>query len=126
MCSSDLFDEARISGDAALVRQLLLIVLDNALKFTPAGGRVRLDVSARNGRAAVVVTDTGLGIPAEQLPHVFERFYRGDRVRHEAEGAGLGLAIARWIADVHGADIAITSQPAHGTRVAISFPLAPA
>jgi len=120
------FDEARISGDAALVRQLLLIVLDNALKFTPAGGRVRLDVSARNGRAAVVVTDTGLGIPAEQLPHVFERFYRGDRVRHEAEGAGLGLAIARWIADVHGADIAITSQPAHGTRVAISFPLAPA
>jgi len=120
------FEEARISGDAALVRQLLLIVLDNALKFTPAGGRVRLDVSARNGRAAVVVTDTGLGIPAEQLPHVFERFYRGDRVRHEAEGAGLGLAIARWIADVHGADIAITSQPAHGTRVAISFPLAPA
>ena len=120
------FDEARISGDTALVRQLLLIVLDNALKFTPAGGRVRLDVSAQNGRAAVVVTDTGLGIPAEQLPHVFERFYRGDRARHEAEGAGLGLAIARWIAEVHGADIAITSQPGHGTRVAISFPLAAA
>ena len=120
------FEEARISGDPALVRQLLLIVLDNALKFTPAGGRVRLDVSAQNGRAAVVVTDTGLGIPAEQLPHVFERFYRGDRARHEAEGAGLGLAIARWIAEVHGADIAITSQPGHGTRVAISFPLAAA
>src|SRR5216110_1658043 len=120
------FEEARISGDPALVRQLLLIVLDNALKFTPAGGRVRLDVSVQNGRAAVVVTDTGLGIPAEQLPHVFERFYRGDRARHEAEGAGLGLAIARWIAEVHGADIAITSQPGHGTRVAISFPLAPA
>ena len=120
------FEEARITGDAALVRQLLLIVLDNALKFTPAGGRVRLDVSAQNGRAAVVVTDTGLGIPAEQLPHVFERFYRGDRARHEAEGAGLGLAIARWIAEVHGADIAITSQPGHGTRVAISFPLAAA
>jgi len=120
------FDEAKISGDAALVRQLLLIVLDNALKFTPAGGRVRLDVSAQNGRAAAVVTDTGLGIPAEQLPHVFERFYRGDRARHEAEGAGLGLAIARWIAEVHGADIVITSQPGHGTRVAISFPLAAA
>jgi len=120
------FEEARITGDAALVRQLLLIVLDNALKFTPAGGRVRLDVSAQNGRAAVVVTDTGLGIPAEQLPHVFERFYRGERARHEAEGAGLGLAIARWIADVHGADIAIASEPGHGTRVAISFPLAAA
>jgi signal transduction histidine kinase len=120
------FEEARISGDAALVRQLLLIVLDNALKFTLAGGRVRLDVSAQNGRAAVVVTDTGLGIPAEQLPHVFERFYRGERARHEAEGAGLGLAIARWIADVHGAEIAIASEPGRGTRVAISFPLAPA
>ena len=57
---------------------------------------------------------------------MFERFYRGDRARHEAEGAGLGLAIARWIAEVHGADIAFTSQPGHGTRVAISFPLAAA
>ena len=120
------FEEARITGDAALVRQLLLIVLDNALKFTPAGGRVRLDVSARNGRAAVVVTDTGMGIPAEQLPHVFERFYRGERARHEAEGAGLGLAIARWIADVHGAAIEIASPPEGGTRVAITFPLAAA
>src|SRR5205807_4808625 len=120
------FGEARITGDAALVRQLLLIVLDNALKFTPAGGRVRLDVSARNGRAAVVVTDTGMGIPAEQLPHVFERFYRGERARHEAEGAGLGLAIARWIADVHGAAIEIASPPEGGTRVAITFPLAAA
>jgi len=120
------FEEARISGDSALVHQLLLIVLDNALKFTPAGGRVRLDVAAQDGRAAVVVTDTGLGIPAEQLPHVFERFYRGDRARHEAEGAGLGLAIARWIADVHGAEIVIASEPGRGTRVAISFPLAAA
>ena len=120
------FEEARINGDSALVHQLLLIVLDNALKFTPAGGRVRLDVAAQDGRAAVVVTDTGLGIPAEQLPHVFERFYRGDRARHEAEGAGLGLAIARWIADVHGAEIVIASEPGRGTRVAISFPFAAA
>ena len=118
------FEEAKIAGDAALVRQLLLIVLDNALKFTPPGGRVRLDVSAQNGRAGVVVTDTGLGIPAEQLPHVFERFYRGERARHEADGAGLGLAIARWIVDVHGADIAIASEPGRGTRVTVLFPLA--
>jgi signal transduction histidine kinase len=121
------FEEAKITGDPALVRQLLLIVLDNALKFTPAGGRVRLDVSAQNGRAAVVVTDTGAGIPPEQLPHVFERFYRGDRARHEAGGgggAGLGLAIAQWIASVHGARIDIASQPGRGTRVTINFPLA--
>jgi len=120
------FEEARITGDPALVRQLLLIVLDNALKFTPEGGRVRLDVSPENGRAAVVISDTGIGIPAEQLSHVFERFYRGDRARHAAEGAGLGLAIAQWIAAVHGAHIDIASEPGRGTRVAISFPLAAA
>ena len=120
------FEEARITGDPALVRQLLLIVLDNALKFTPEGGRVRLDVSAENGRAAVVVSDTGIGIPAEQLSHVFERFYRGDGARHAAGGAGLGLAIAQWIATVHGAHIDIASEPGRGTRVAISFPLAAA
>jgi signal transduction histidine kinase len=118
------FEEARIIGDAALVRQLLLIVLDNAVKFTAAGGHVRLDVSATDGRAAVVVADTGVGIPAEQLPHVFERFYRGDPARREADGAGLGLAIARWIAEAHGARIDIDSQPGAGTRVTISFPAA--
>jgi signal transduction histidine kinase len=120
------FEEAKIVGDPALVRRLLLIVLDNALKFTPAGGRVRLDVSAQNGRAAVVVSDSGIGIPPEHLPHVFERFYRGDQVRHDVAGggAGLGLAIAQWIASVHGARIDVASQPGTGTRVSITFPLA--
>ena len=118
------FEEAHITGDAALVRELLLIVLDNAIKFTPAGGQVRLDVSVQDGRAAVMVTDTGIGIPADQLPHVFERFYRGDAARREADGAGLGLAIARWIADVHGARIDIASEPGAGTRVTMTFPVA--
>src|SRR5438094_960848 len=120
------FEEAKITGEPALVRQLLLIVLDNAVKFTEAGGRVRLDVSAENGRAAALVSDTGVGIPAEQLSHVFERFYRGDPARHTADGAGLGLAIARWIADAHGARIDIRSAPGTGTRVTIMFPLSPA
>jgi len=118
------FEEAKILADPALVRQLLLIVLDNAIKFTPAGGRVRLDVSVQDGRAALVVTDTGIGIPADQLPHVFERFYRGDAARSQAEGAGLGLAIARWIAEVHGARIDIASEPGVGTRVTLGLPLA--
>lgn len=117
------FEEAKIVGDAALVRQLLVIVLDNAVKFTPAGGRVRLDVATENGSARAVVEDTGVGIPAEQLPRVFERFYRGDAARHEADGAGLGLAIARWIADAHGARIDIGPAGGQGTRVAIIFPL---
>ena len=119
------FEEAGISGDPALVRQLLLIVLDNAIKFTPPGGRVRLDVSSDDGRATAVVTDTGLGIPPAQLPHVFERFFRGDAARRASQGAGLGLAIARWIAAVHNAGIDVASQPGAGTRVTVSFPARP-
>jgi len=119
------FEETPIAGDTALVRQLLLIVLDNAIKFTPAAGRVRLDVSAEDGRGEVLVSDTGIGIRPDELPHVFERFYRGVDAAHHAEGAGLGLAIARWIADEHGARIGIVSQPGAGTRVAVTFPLTP-
>jgi len=100
----------------------LLIVLDNAVKFTATGGQVRLDVAAEEGRAAVVVADTGIGIPAEHLPHVFERFYRGDPARREADGSGLGLAIARWIVDAHHARIDISSTPGTGTRVTLTFP----
>src|SRR5437763_826127 len=107
------FEEAKITGDPTLIRQLLLIVLDNAVKFTATGGKVRLDVSADHGRATVVVLDTGVGIPAEHLPHVFERFYRGEPARREADGAGLGLAIARWIVDAHHARIDVRSP--HGT-----------
>ena len=70
------------------------------------------------------MTDTGIGIPADQLPHVFERFYRGDAARSQAGGAGLGLAIARWIAEVHGARIDIASEPGVGTRVTLGLPLA--
>ena len=119
------FEEARVLGDPALVRQLLLIVLDNAVKFTARGGAVRLETATRDGRAEVVVADTGIGIPSDQLPHVFERFYRGDAARRQAEGAGLGLAIARWIADTHGARLDIASTPGTGTRVTLEFPLAP-
>ena len=118
------FEEARLTGDAALVRQLLVIVLDNAVKFTPGGGKVTLDVATEDGKATVVIADSGIGIPAEQLPRVFERFYRGDPARREADGAGLGLAIARWIADAHGARIDLASPPDGGTRVTIIFPLA--
>lgn len=116
-----LFEEARITGDPILVRRLLLILLDNAVKFTPAGGRVGVDVRGSDGRQLVVITDTGPGIPPESLPHVFERFYRGERARQETDGAGLGLAIARWIADLHGATIELHSTPGTGTRVTVSF-----
>ncbi len=119
------FEEGAVLGDPQLLHQLLMIVLDNAVKFTPQGGRVRLSAAAPGGQAEVVIEDTGVGIRADQLPHVFERFWRGDPARGRgdgAQGAGLGLAIARWIAEAHGAQIQVTSEPGKGTRVAIRFP----
>ncbi len=116
------FEEAPITGDPVLVRRLLLILLENAVKFTPARGRVRLDVAVRDGQRSVVIADTGTGISPADLPHVFERFFRGESARQGTEGSGLGLAIARWIADLHGASVDIQSEPGKGTRVEVSFP----
>jgi signal transduction histidine kinase len=116
------FEEAPITGDPVLVRRLLLILLDNAIKFTPVGGDVRLDVTVADGRRLVTITDTGVGIPPEDLPRVFERFFRSDTARQETDGAGLGLAIARWIADQHGATLGVRSKPGAGTTVIVSFP----
>lgn len=118
------FDEAQTAGDAELIERLILIVLDNAIKYTPAGGQVRLDVIAQDGKRSVVVSDTGIGIPPDQVPRIFERFYRGENARSHAEGSGLGLPIARWIADLHGARLAVASDP-NGTRVEIDFPPGP-
>ena len=115
------FEETQILGDARLVERLVLIVLDNAIKYTPEGGRVQLDVIARDSKRSVIVSDSGIGISADQLPRIFERFYRGDSARSHAEGAGLGLPIARWIADLHGARITVSSDST-GTRVEIDFP----
>ena len=116
-------EEAPILGDPELVRQLLMILLDNAFKFTPPKGRISVASLRAEGAATVVVSDTGPGIDLELLPRVFDRFSRGDASRARAEGAGLGLSIARWIADVHGARITIDSKPGRGTTVAVHFPV---
>jgi signal transduction histidine kinase len=116
------FDEAAITGDPALLRQLLLILLQNAVKYTPRGGAVRVDVHSRGGAPTVVVEDTGMGIAPGELPHVFERFYRGEEARGVTEGAGLGLSIARRIVAGHGGRIEVRSEPGRGTRVTVTFP----
>jgi signal transduction histidine kinase len=123
------FEEAPIVGDPMLVRQLIMILLDNAIKFSPAGTLVQVGVWRPNGAARLSVSDAGPGIPAEQLPHVFERFYRGDVARSRAgtaasEGAGLGLSIAQWIAEEHSASIRIDSIVGKGTCVVVDFPAA--
>ncbi len=117
-------DSATIEGDSELVRRLAMILLDNAIKFTPSGSEVRLSVFKTDGFATLVVEDSGMGIPADQLPHVFDRFYRGDPARVRSEGAGLGLSIARWIADAHRAHINVESGEREGTRVEVKFPSA--
>ncbi|MGH7626937.1 MAG: sensor histidine kinase [Gemmatimonadaceae bacterium] len=118
------FEEAAILGDRALIRQLIMILLDNAVKYTPQGGMVRVHVSGNGGSPTLVVEDTGVGVTTEQLPHVFERFYRGESARSHTTGAGLGLSIARWIADVHGASLQLIARAEGGTRVLLMFPLA--
>jgi len=119
----DLNGGVRVDADLVRVRQLLLILIDNALTHTPSGGKVSVGVIRQNGRAQVTVTDTGEGIPTSDLPHIFERFYRADKARtRENGGSGLGLAIAKWIVDAHKGEIAVTSTEGKGTEVAVSLP----
>jgi signal transduction histidine kinase len=127
------FEEAAVNGDPTLLRQLVLILLDNAIKFTDPGGVVRVGVRANASVATLTVTDTGIGIPAEQLPHVFDRFYRGDSSRTRdasngggSEGVGLGLSIAQWIAQQHDGSIRIESESGQGARITVQFPAEPA
>jgi heavy metal sensor kinase len=112
------------SVDAARMKQVFVNVIDNAIKYTPTGGRVDV-VSFSAGRAAVIeVSDTGIGIPPGSLPHVFDRFYRADAVRSRASGgAGLGLSIVKAICNAHGGCISIRSTEGQGTTVRIELPL---
>ncbi len=113
-----------VMGNQVWLKQLLLILLDNALKYTPSGGSVNLSLERDGGSALVKVSDTGIGIAAEDLPHVFERFYRADKARARDEGgAGLGLAIARWIAEEHDGDLTVESEPGRGTTFTLRLPI---
>jgi two-component system sensor histidine kinase CiaH len=113
----------RIRGDGLRLRELLLILLDNAIRFTDAPGTVGLTLEAEAGKAVVRVRDSGKGIPPEALPHIFDRFYRADKARSRPEaGAGLGLAIAKWIVENHRGSIRVDSYPGTGTTVTVELP----
>jgi len=113
-----------VDADESLLLQLLLNLLDNAMKFTPSGGEVRANWGVDGGAAFVTISDTGVGIAAEHLPHVFERFYRVDTARSRAEGGtGLGLAISRWIVEAHGGEISAASTPGGGSTFTARLPL---
>lgn len=105
-----------IRADADAVRRALFILIDNAVKYTPEGGAIRVDLNARDGFAIAAVTDTGIGIAKEDLAHVFDRFWRADKARsREQGGTGLGLSIAKWIVETHEGSIGVDSALGKGS-----------
>jgi heavy metal sensor kinase len=114
-----------VRGDRARLKQVIVNLLDNAIKYTPNGGHVTLRVRREGAHALLDVTDDGIGIPAEALPHVFKRFYRVDGSRsREQGGAGLGLSIVRSICTAHGAEVEVLSTPGRGSTFRVRQPLA--
>jgi heavy metal sensor kinase len=113
-----------VKGDEARLRELFMNILDNAIRYTPAPGTVSVSLRREGQMAVIAITDTGIGIPAEDIPLIFERFYRVDKSRSRAEGGtGLGLAICRHIAEAHGGKIEVESQVGAGSTFSIWLPL---
>ncbi len=114
-----------IEGDQKRLKQLLVNLMDNAIKYTPAGGSARLSLSVKNSSAVIEVSDSGRGIPGSSLPHIFERFYRQTDPRDSrVSGFGLGLAISKWIVDAHGGSIEADSTEGRGSTFTVHLPLA--
>ncbi len=114
-----------IRGDASSLRRLFLILIDNAVKYTPASGQVEVSLQRNDGYAVAQVRDTGIGISETDLPNVFERFYRADKARtRESGGVGLGLSIGRWITEVHAGTIEVHSSPGRGSIFEVRLPIA--
>jgi heavy metal sensor kinase len=115
----------KIAVDRSRIRQLLMNLLSNAVKYTPQGGSVAIDCSQDNGHVVLSVRDTGVGIAPGDLPHVFDRFWRADQARSrtgQRPGAGLGLAISKWIVEAHGGTITVQSRPGRGTTFTVTLP----
>jgi heavy metal sensor kinase len=112
--------DVAVRGDEELLRRMILNLLDNAIRYTPAGGRVSAGVETQGSEVRIQVADTGIGIPPEASPHVFERFYRADKARSRQEGGfGLGLSIVKWIAESHHGAVELASQPGHGSTFTV-------
>jgi signal transduction histidine kinase len=114
--------DAIVSGDRTRLEQVAANLIDNAVKYTPAGGRVDVDVRAENGHAVLRVRDTGPGIPADELPRIWTRLFRGDASRAE-RGLGLGLSLVKAIVEAHGGTVAVESEPRSGSTFKVSLPV---
>jgi len=115
-----------VAGDDMRLRELILNLLDNAIKYSPPGGRVDMSVVAQDGTARLSVSDQGIGMSPEEQGHIFDRFYRTDAARaHTKKGTGLGLAICQWIVDAHHGTIDVQSEPGKGSTFTVILPLMP-
>ena len=116
-------EDVAFRGDEALLRRLVVNLLDNAIRYTPAGGRITASLEARGEEVCLRIADTGIGIPPEAAEHIFERFYRADKARSRAEGGfGLGLSIVKWIAESHRGAVAVSSRPEEGSTFTVTLP----
>ena len=123
--AADIDPQIEVTGDKERLHQLFVILLDNAVKYTPAKGKITITGHGHQGSVHISVEDTGIGISKEDLPFIFERFYRGDKVRSRDDGgSGLGLAIAQWIVEKHGGEIYADSVKGEGTQFHLQLPLA--
>jgi two-component system OmpR family sensor kinase len=121
-----MLDDALIVGDAVRLRQLLLNLIDNAIKYTPENGTVEISLVREQRSAKIIIKDSGVGIPADDLTKIFDRFYRVDKARsRDLGGSGLGLSISKWIADIHGGTITVESELNAGSTFTVSLPLKP-
>jgi signal transduction histidine kinase len=117
--------DLKVRGDRVKLKQLFLNVLDNAIRYTPSGGSITASLARRDSSAVAAIADTGIGIAAEHMPFIFDRFYRVDKARTASDGGtGLGLAIALSVAKMHGGAIEADSEPDQGTTFRIVLPLA--
>ena len=116
-------DHLTVNGDRHRLHQVVTNLLTNALKFTPTGGKVHLDVSRVDDDARITVDDTGIGIAADDIPHIFDRFWRATEAR-QAAGSGIGLTVVAQLVQAHAGTIAVDSQPGRGTTVRVTLPLA--
>jgi signal transduction histidine kinase len=116
-------EQLEMMADKERLHQLLVILLDNAMKYTPPPGELLLTGNKQGNNLLLTVEDSGQGIAADDLPRVFDRFYRGDKARsREKGGTGLGLSIAKWIVEQHGGKISVDSKIGVGTKFTIVFP----
>jgi len=115
-------ESVEVLGNETQLRQVVINLLENALKFTPASGWISLDLERSSDQTTLTVSDSGIGIPPEDLPHLFERFHRG-RNTSEYPGNGLGLAIVKAIVSAHDGDIAVQSTPMQGTTISVTLPI---